>query len=130
MPCPSNPTEPIGGLGDMIAKIIAEINTPSGQVGPLSQAYGRGAGAAWHMLLGAVVAIPMGDLKWLYGLGVAVLYWIAKEAGDLRRGGRFWDGIEDAACVYLGTFCGPLWWPIVALASTGYVFVMGARSGP
>jgi len=113
-----------------IHQMIAELRTPSGQVGPLSQAYGRGAVAAWHMMLGAVAALPMGDLQWLYGLLVALAYWIVKETGDLRRGGDFADGLEDAACVYLGTFCGPLWWPAVALASTGYVFVMGARSGP
>jgi hypothetical protein len=69
----------------------------------------------------------MGDQQWLYGLIVAALYWGIKEAGDLRRGGRFWDGLEDAACVYLGTFCGPWWWGVVALAMSGYVMVMGAR---
>lgn len=111
----------------LLQNMIAELKTPSGQIGPLSQAYGRGAVAAWHMMLGAVAALPMGDLQWLYGLGVALAYWLAKEADDLRRGGGVMDGLEDAACVYLGTFYGPLWWPIVALASTGYVFAMGAR---
>ena len=111
----------------MINLIWRELNTPSGQIGPLAAAYNRGAQAAWHMLLGAAVAWPMGDHQWIYGLLVAGLYWAAKEAGDLRRGGRFWDGLEDAACVYLGTFAGGAWWGAAALVATGYVFAMGAR---
>lgn len=106
--------------------IWAELNTPSDQIGPLARAYQRGAIAAWHMLLGSVVALPMGDAQWLFGGVVATIYWLIKERGDLRRGGRVWDGLEDAVCVYLGTFCGPWWWGPVCLASTGYVFLMGA----
>lgn len=106
--------------------IWQELNTPTGQTGPLSRAYQRGAGAAWHVIFGAAVAWPMGQYQWAFGLAIAVLYWLVKEAGDLRRDGSAWDGLEDAACVYLGTFCGPWWWGAVALVATAYVFVMGA----
>jgi hypothetical protein len=37
----------------MIELIWEELNTPSGQIGPLDAAYRRGAQAAWHMLCGA-----------------------------------------------------------------------------
>lgn len=114
------------GLDMNLQLIIAELRTPSGQTGPLGAAYARGAQAAWHMVLGAAVAWPMGNAQWLFGLLVAVAYWLAKERGDLRRGGGFCDGVEDAACVYLGTFAGPVWWGAVALAASGYVMITGA----
>ena len=110
----------------ILSAIIAELRTPSGQSGPLSDAYARGSTAAWHMMLGAAMAWPMGEYQWLFGLLVAVAYWMAKERGDLRRGGRMMDGLEDAACVYIGTFAGPAWWGAVALAASVYVMAMGA----
>ena len=58
---------------------------------------------------------------------MAVAYWLAKERGDLRRGGALWDGMEDAVMICVGTYYGPWWWPLVVLACAGYVMVMGAR---
>ena len=78
------------------------------------------------MMLGAAVALPMGQYQWIFGLAVAVAYWLAKERGDLRRGGALWDGMEDAVMICIGTYYGPWWWPLVVLACAGYVMIMGA----
>ena len=50
-------------IASILSDIIAELRTPSGQSGPLQAAYARGAGAAWHMMLGAAVALPMGQYQ-------------------------------------------------------------------
>ena len=107
--------------------IWAEINTPSGQQGPLGAAYLRAVVGMGHALLGAAFVAPLG----LYGLPAAYLlglvYWLAKERGDLRRGGDLRDGLEDAVMVSLGAFYGPWWWPAVMIGCGGYLMFMGAR---
>ena len=106
--------------------ILAEIATPTGQVGPLGGAYLRAVSGIGHALLGAAFFAPLG----LLGLGaplivraaiVALIYWLAKERGDLRRGGSLWDGIEDAICVSLGAWYGAVWWPVAVLAAAGII---------
>lgn len=106
--------------------IWREINTPTGQIGPLSRAYARAMSGIGHAMLGAAAAGVLGGWGIAFGLGVAVAYWMAKERGDLRRGGAIWDGLEDATLVCIGTYYGPWWWPLVVLACAGYVMVVGA----
>lgn len=112
------------GLLDAIRR---EIETPSGQIGPLGGAYQRGVVGMAHALLGAAFVAPLG----LYGLAPAYLlglaYWLAKERGDLRRGGDWRDGLEDALMVSLGAWYGPWWWPGVVLATGGLLMWMEAR---
>lgn len=78
--------------------------------------------ALGHVMLGAALA------GLLDGLGAALVmsarlalslaYWLAKEAGDLRRGGGLWDGLGDAAWVGVGlAYAGPWWWPVAVLAA-------------
>jgi hypothetical protein len=111
----------------MIDLIWREIETPSGQSGPLSAAYLRAVVGMGHALLGAALSAPFG---W-YGLGaalaLALVYWLAKERGDLRRGGDMRDGLEDALMVSLGAFYGPWWWPAVMIGCGAYLMLMGAR---
>ena len=115
-----------GGLMRFADLIIAEIMTPTGQTGPLGGAYLRAVSGIGHALFGAAFFAPLG----LLGLGapmivraaiVALIYWLAKERGDLRRGGDVWDGIEDAICVSLGAWYGAIWWPVAVLVSAGII---------
>jgi hypothetical protein len=77
--------------------ILAELNTPSGQTGPLSAAYRRAIEGVAHGVLGAAFCAPFGWWGIVAGVAVAAVYWAAKERRDLRRGGRVWDGLEDTA---------------------------------
>jgi L-asparagine transporter-like permease len=63
------------------------------------------------------------------GFFFAFSYWIFKETRDLRRGGSFRDGVEDALMVWLGYFYGPWWWPMLMLVCGAYLMAMGARRG-
>lgn len=110
----------------MLRLILAELRTPSNQQGPLHGAYDRAVQGLGHAMLGAAAAGLFGGWGLAFGLAVAVAYWLAKERGDLRRGGALWDGLEDAVMVCVGTYYGPWWWPLVVLACAGYVMVMGA----
>ena len=110
----------------MLSAIWSEIMTPSTFTGPLEKAYRRAVIGLAHAMLGAAAAGVFGGWGLAFGLAVAVAYWMAKERGDLRRGGALWDGMEDAVMVCVGTYYGPWWWPLVVLACAGYVMVMGA----
>lgn len=109
-------------MSRMLGVIWAEITTPTGQAGPLSAAYARAMSGVGHAVLGATFCAPLGASGIIMALAVAVIYWTAKERGDLRRGGLMWDGIEDALCVSLGAWYGVIWWPaavLVAAANSG-----------
>lgn len=112
----------------MLNLFLDELLTPTGQQGPLKAAYDRAASGVWHAVLGAVFC---GAFGW-WGLGpafaVALVYWLLKETGDLRRGGKFWDGIEDAICVGLGLWYGTGWWPLMICLMGAVIMVSaGAR---
>ena len=111
----------------MIGAIFAELATPSGQVGPLDLAYRRAVIGIGHAMLGAALVAALPGYGWPLGLALGVLYWLAKERGDLWRGGDIKDGLEDAVMVSLGAWYGPWWWPAVVLACGGYLMAMGAR---
>lgn len=89
-----------------------EIARPSDTPpGPLHAAYERAVVGMAHMALGGALASLL-PLEWaalgaVARLGVMAAYWLAKEAGDLRRGGTLADGIEDAVCVGLGCWIIP-----------------------
>lgn len=120
-----------GGLGlgavvSLLSLIWAEIATPSGQVGPLSAAYRRAVEGVAHAVLGAAFCAPLGLWGLAAALPVAAVYWRAKEAGDLRRGGRLWDGAEDAVMVALGAWYGGPWWPALMLGCAAYIMASAA----
>lgn len=106
--------------------IAAELETPTGMVGPLHGAYTRAMSGIGHAVLGAAFAAPFGWHGIIAACLIASLYWVAKESGDLRRGGNLWDGIEDAICVSLGAWYGPWWWPMAVLAAAGIILASAA----
>ena len=83
----------------------------------------RATTAGAHALLGACAA--SGGVWWL-GMAVAAVYWLWKERADMARGGSWRDGVEDMACVWLGTAYGPWWWPFVMGAVMAYIMAMDA----
>ena len=110
----------------MINLIWKELNTPSGQRGPLSAAYHRAVVGIAHAVLGACAAAFLG----VWGIGAAVViagvYWAVKEKGDLGRGGSFWDGAEDTVMVMLGGWYGVWWWPALILGAAFYIMLVAA----
>lgn len=111
----------------MIRLIWAELDTPTGQTGPLSAAYARAAGGVWHAVLGAALVATLGlGFGLATGLALALVYWLVKERADLRLGGRWWDGVEDAVMVSLGAWAGPWWWYGLVCAAGVYVLASAA----
>jgi hypothetical protein len=110
----------------LIDLILAELNTPTGRVGPLSVEYGRATGAIGHAVLGSVPCAFFGAWGLAAALPLAGLYWLAKERGDLRRGGDVWDGLEDAVMVSLGAWYGVAWWPALLIGAAGYIMASAA----
>lgn len=65
----------------------------------------RGATGVWHAALGAIPGLIIADYgKWpmVAAIAVVVGIYLIKEWGDLRRGGRCRDSIEDALFVWMG----------------------------
>ena len=90
--------------------------------------YQRAVIGAGHALVGAaLIAIVPVEYLVTARVGLAVIYWMLKEAGDLKRGGDLRDGLEDAAFVWLGAFYGPWWWPLLILGAMGCVGLTGRR---
>jgi len=110
----------------VINLILAELQTPDGQIGPLHGAYRRAATGVWHAVLGAALCAHLG----LWGVGfaflLAVAYWLVKERRDYARGGAVWDGLEDAVMVSLGAWYGPVWWPAMICAAGVYIMASAA----
>lgn len=110
----------------MLKLIWQELETPTGQIGPLHASYLRAAGGVWHSVAGAIACNVFGSAWGLaLALPLAAIYWLVKETGDLRRGGRFTDGIEDAVMVGLGAWYGAGWWPL-ALCAAGLTMMASA----
>lgn len=105
----------------------AEIETPSTAApGPLHAAYERGVIGMAHMTLGAAGA-SLAAPEWaacgaVARLVLVAVYWLAKERGDLTRGGTLADGIEDTACVGLGCWTFSPW---AVLAVGGWLMWRG-----
>ena len=114
-----------------IDAMLEELRRPSTlPPGPMHAAYERGVIGIGHLVVGAAISgwlWPVAGWADAMGrVGVALIYWLVKEAGDLRRGGTLADGIEDAACVALGLFYAGQWWaPDAALGVGGYLMLAG-----
>lgn len=111
---------------NVIRAIIAELRTPSGQIGPLNGVYLRAATGVWHAVAGAVAASLFGAWGLGFAAALAVAYWIGKELGDLRRGGSFWDGAEDTVMIALGAWYGAAWWPAMICGAGLYIMAVAA----
>jgi hypothetical protein len=103
-----------------------EINTPSGRMGPLTASYFRAVVAIGHAVLGAAFAALLGVWGLAPALVIGLVYWLAKEEGDIKRGGKVWDGVEDALMVAMGAWYGAVWWPVLILCSAAYIMVVDA----
>lgn len=100
-----------------IRRLLDEIMVPSGD----ESGYTWAVVAAGHVLLGAAFA-------WCWPLALPV--YAAKEALDLRRGGRWRDGLVDLGFVALGLcYAGPWWWPVLALAGIAAGAVIRENGG-
>jgi hypothetical protein len=120
----------------MIAAMIREIRRPS-TLPPdaLHGAYDRAVVGIAHGIVGAALIWPLAALVGSVGMvlaialrwAVALVYWLWKERGDLRRGGTLLDGLEDTGMVWLGTFYGPHWWPVAMLACGFWLMWRGAH---
>lgn len=94
-----------------LRRLLAEVMQPT-----------DGAPYVWavialgHVMLGAALQGVLGATAAAARLGLAVAYWIAKERGDLRRGGSVRDGLIDAAFVGVGAFYdGSRAWPVAVV---------------
>lgn len=112
----------------LIDRIWQQIEEPDSAAVP-SRAYIRAVIAIGHAMLGAAVCAWFG--AWGLGLAVplALVYWLAKERGDLTRGGTFWDGAEDTVMVSLGAWYGAVWWPALVIVSAGYIMAVATWRG-
>jgi hypothetical protein len=110
----------------LIRQILAELATPSNQVGSLDRPYRRAVIGIGHAIVGAALVSALPAWGWPLGLTLGAVYWLIKERGDLLRGGGILDGLEDAAMVSLGAWYGPWWWPVVILGCAGYLMARGA----
>ena len=77
--------------------------------------------ALGHVMLGAALQGALGATAAAARLGLALAYWIAKERGDLRRGGGVRDGLIDAAFVAVGAFYdGSRAWPVAVICTVAF----------
>lgn len=116
--------------------IWLEIRQPSsGPEGVLNGAYNRAVIGMAHVVLGGCLAVLVADrhqdlavgLRGLFPVLGALVYWLAKERGDLRRGGSLWDGVEDTLCVWIGcAYLGQWWWNLMVLGIGAYLMAAGA----
>lgn len=83
-----------------------------------------------HVMLGAALQGAVGAAGAVARLMITVAYWLAKERGDLKRGGSWRDGLIDAALVGFGAFYdGPRWWPVAAMVAICIGAVLKERRG-
>ncbi len=102
-----------------IIATIRDLSTPA-----VGTPYIRGVIWIGHAMVGAAFVSGFGLIGLFPALAIGVLYWIAKERGDLRRGGALSDGIEDALGVAMGGLYGFPHWPEGVLATAFGVMVL------
>lgn len=112
----------------MLMTFIRELFTPSGMTGPASEAYRRGAEAAFHSVLGAA-AIAL--VTWL-GVDVGIIDCIVvaalyslKEFTDRRNGGSLRDCVEDTLAVFVGAILYGVAWMPIGILIVGIVIMLG-----
>ena len=98
-----------------IKRLIDAILTPSQRD---EDGYTWAVVGIGHVMLGAALQGLLGWSGAALRVLIAVGYWLAKERGDIRRGGALRDGLVDAAFVGVGAFySGPRWWPLAVMAT-------------
>lgn len=112
----------------LIDRIFRQIETPDSAAVP-SRAYTRAVIAISHAMLGASVCAWLGPYGLALAVPLALVYWLAKERGDLRRGGTVWDGLEDTVMVSLGAWYGAVWWPALVILCAGYIMAVATWRG-
>lgn len=103
-----------------LSRIIRELLTPG-----TGDPYTRGVIGIAHAMLGAALGSAFGAAGIAAAFAIGAAYWFAKERRDLKRGGAWLDGLEDAGFVTLGAFYpGPWWWPALVLLTGLAVMVI------
>lgn len=87
-----------------LRELLASLSQPSSATQTPEIALIRGLA---HVVLGAALGLFLPPV-W------ALLFYSAKEANDLRQGGRLRDGLFDLAFVSVGLFQ-PFGWPVWAI---------------
>ena len=96
-----------------LRNLIAIILTPSQRD---EDGYLWAVIAIGHVMLGAALQGLLGAAGAATRLGIGLAYWLAKERGDLRRGGGWRDGLVDTAFVGIGAFYdGSRGWPVAVM---------------
>lgn len=78
--------------------------------------------AIGHAVAGA--ALPIWGLGPAAALRLGLVYWLAKERADLKRGGSWRDGLVDTAFVALGAFYGTPWWPLLIIVAALWAAIL------
>lgn len=113
---------------DAIMAIWREMVTPSRRdEGP----YLSVLIAIAHAMVGATFVSFVAVLPWavlpIARAGIPLVYWLAKERGDIRRGGSVLDGLTDAGFVALGAAYGGASWPATVLGAAVCVTILRVR---
>lgn len=102
-----------------VSALIADIFTPSARD---ESPYLATLIAIGHAVLGA--ALPIWGAGPVAALRLGLVYWLAKERADLRKGGQWRDGLVDAAFVGLGAFYGAPWWPLLIIVAALWAAIL------
>lgn len=103
-----SPAMPLSDL----RSILAELLTPSARD---ERPYLTLLIAIGHAVAGA--ALPVWGAGPAAALRLGLVYWLAKERADLRKGGQWRDGLIDTAFVAFGAFYGAPWWPLAIITA-------------
>lgn len=108
-----------------LRRLITSILTPSARA---EDGYTWAVIGIGHVMLGAALQGLLGAVGAAARLLITAGYWLAKERGDLKRGGSLRDGLVDAAFVGVGAFySGPRWWPVAVMLVVGVGAVIRER---
>lgn len=105
---------------ESLKRVVAELMRPSNEQTP----YMRGVIAIAHAMIGGALSGAFGWHGTAASCAFFILYWIAKERGDLLRGGAWRDGVEDAIFVAMGPFYGAALWPAIVVMFSAAIMVI------
>lgn len=95
-----------------LRRLLAELATPED-----GRPYVWATIFLGHAVLGLAIGQALGAEAAGIRALIALVYWLAKERGDLSRGGSLRDGLIDAAAVWAGAYMVELWVAVMVLAT-------------
>lgn len=102
-----------------LSAILRELLTPSARN---ESPYLSLLIAIGHAMLGA--ALPIWGIGPAAALRLGLVYWLAKERADLKRGGSWRDGLVDTAFVAAGAAYGAPWWPLAIILAALWAAIL------